>query len=1006
MDQLPPLITQFITSCEDPEKDFGATYSSQIANLISNDEISLLVLVQNLGDKLTSDDDIERSRSIHCLSSTLDNLPPNKLSRQDVNVMVEFFLGKFDDKPSIRFILKSLSILISFNGFNPSLNDNLTKILNKLVNDYDTSKHLAKIRYESFRVIESLLKNHQKKIVSDKNYCTLLIKAFLHIATGEKDPRNLILSFEICETINKNFQFDINEEVDKYFISELLDNTFCYFPISFKPPANDPYKITADQLKLKLRRALVSQDLFAKDLIQSLLEKLTSTNPMIRNDVLLTMLELVKSFQPETILVHWDIIWNGLKFEILHLDNLSGFNSNFDYLIPKGLLTIDDSDENKSVYLTLEIFNQMLEKIDNQPLDTIKEDLKEYLSINSKYFKNCVLLVSSLSTNSIEANDIFMKFLFHDEYLGKFINPNIEEDFEEDIAITINKQRDLIDCFGYALISYQIIANEEITHNALLSNKDNLIIFLGQLLQASSNIEKTLKVKIIQQYIKLIEIPSFLNTEEKKSLIQILNELVLSLNDGDILMDAIIEGMVKLIKLSNDEILKLIIEFFLPNLLVKIDNKDQSILKILERIIINYELLEIISIRLINKLDNDSEYNFKIIELILKLVYKIQNSHQFLMNSWSKFIPTLHKQILKDEKNIEIYSELIGLIVKYTEASHHQDIITQYYSIFYQNKADLNLPGFKGVNNYIIIFNKVLASIDKNVTFNISKDQLNDLINDIPTIKEPNLKIQYLQHLSIITNKFLQSDDFQDFSLQYNDLSKFEIWVWILKSFILRLDKFGMMKLTELLENCNEIPLKVFIKLFDILLKDLKIYQPNKELPKGTKIISKVTNLNVKLLYKQQMFNIILNKILSGTLDNDLKLNLLSILTKNIDANILKLRINEILPLVIESLKFDHLLTSTLANLLIIIESGNSLINDLPFLMKRLVAILDYKVFNEQIRTLALKCILELISVNEKDLILIYKTDLLNGLSASLDDPKRTVRKLTCDIRQELFELR
>lgn len=1005
MDQLPPLITQFITSCEDPEKQFGSTYSSKIADLITSNDISLLVLIQNLGDKLTSDDDIERSKSIHCLCSTLENLPSNKLSKQDVNVMVEFFLGKFDDKPSIRFILKSLSILASFNGFNPSLNDNLTKILNKLVDDYDTSKHLAKIRYESFKIIESLLKNHQKKIISDKSYSTLLIKAFLHIATGEKDPRNLILSFEICETINKNFHFDITEEVDKYFIGELLDNTFCYFPISFKPPANDPYKITAEQLKLKLRHALVSQDLFAKDLIQSLLEKLTSTNPVIRNDVLLTMLELVKQFQPETILVHWDIIWNGLKFEILHLDNLSGFNSNFDFLIPKDLMAIDDSDENKSVYLTLEIFNQMLAKIDNQPLDTIKEDLKEYLSINSKYFKNCVLLVSSLSTNLIEANEIFMKFLFHDEYLGKFINPNIEEDFEEDVAITINKQRDLIDCFGYALISYQIICKDhEETHNALLSNKDNLIIFLGQLLQASSNIEKTLKVKIIQQYVKLIEIPSFLTSEEKKSLIQILNELVLQLNDGDILMDAIIEGMVKLIELKNDEILKLIIEFFLPNLLVKIDSKDESILKILERLIINYELLEIISIRLINKLDNDSEYNFKIIELILKLVYKIQNSNQFLMNSWSKFIPTLHKQILKDHKNIEIYGELIGLIVKYTDVSHHQDILNQYYGIFYQGKGDLNLPEMTLGSEYIIIFNKVLAGIDKNVSFDLSKDQLNELITLIPTIKDPLLKIQYLQHLSIITNKFLTSDDFQDLELP-KDLSKFEVWIWIVKSFILRLDKFGMIKLNELLDN-QDIPVKVFVKLFDILLKDLKIYQPNKELPKGTKIISKVSNLNVKLLYKQQMFNTILNKILSGSLDNDLKLNLLSILTKNIDSNILKLRINEILPLVIESLKFDHLLSSTLANLLIIIESGNGMINDLPFLMKRLVEVLDYKSFNEQIRTLALRCILELITVNEKDLVLIYKGDLLNGLSGSLDDPKRIVRKLTCDIRQELFELR
>jgi DNA repair/transcription protein MET18/MMS19 len=34
---------------------------------------------------------------------------------------------------------------------------------------------------------------------------------------------------------------------------DLFDIVFCYFPITFRPPPDDPYGITSDDLKLALR---------------------------------------------------------------------------------------------------------------------------------------------------------------------------------------------------------------------------------------------------------------------------------------------------------------------------------------------------------------------------------------------------------------------------------------------------------------------------------------------------------------------------------------------------------------------------------------------------------------------------------------------------------------------------------------------------------------------------------------------------------------------------------
>lgn len=36
-------------------------------------------------------------------------------------------------------------------------------------------------------------------------------------------------------------------------LQSLFDITFCYFPITFTPPPDDPYGITADDLKDSLR---------------------------------------------------------------------------------------------------------------------------------------------------------------------------------------------------------------------------------------------------------------------------------------------------------------------------------------------------------------------------------------------------------------------------------------------------------------------------------------------------------------------------------------------------------------------------------------------------------------------------------------------------------------------------------------------------------------------------------------------------------------------------------
>lgn len=58
----------------------------------------------------------------------------------------------------------------------------------------------------------------------------------------------------------------------------MFEVTFCYFPITFRPPPDDPYGITSEHLKVGLRDCLSATPYFAKFALPLLLEKLSSSS--------------------------------------------------------------------------------------------------------------------------------------------------------------------------------------------------------------------------------------------------------------------------------------------------------------------------------------------------------------------------------------------------------------------------------------------------------------------------------------------------------------------------------------------------------------------------------------------------------------------------------------------------------------------------------------------------------------------------------------------------------
>ncbi len=103
---------------------------------------------------------------------------------------------------------------------------------------------------------------------------TTFISAVLSAVDEEKDPRNLLLTYDLLYMILKQFT---SPEVIKPFIDEIFDKISCYFPINFTPPKNDKHLITPALLKGKLARCFLATSQLAPLAIPFILDKLTAT---------------------------------------------------------------------------------------------------------------------------------------------------------------------------------------------------------------------------------------------------------------------------------------------------------------------------------------------------------------------------------------------------------------------------------------------------------------------------------------------------------------------------------------------------------------------------------------------------------------------------------------------------------------------------------------------------------------------------------------------------------
>ena len=144
----------------------------------------------------------------------------------------------------------------------------------------------------------------QRALLLDKvKHPIIYVQNVLAAVEDEKDPRNLVMSFDLIYfIITEYFQEgsialgEDSQELKEQLHESLFDAVSCYYPINFKPPKNDTYKITPEQLKHGLAKCMLASSQLGHLFIPFLLEKLGAAQRATKLETLELLTQIVERF--------------------------------------------------------------------------------------------------------------------------------------------------------------------------------------------------------------------------------------------------------------------------------------------------------------------------------------------------------------------------------------------------------------------------------------------------------------------------------------------------------------------------------------------------------------------------------------------------------------------------------------------------------------------------------------------------------------------------------------
>ncbi|XP_051274630.1 MMS19 nucleotide excision repair protein homolog [Dicentrarchus labrax] len=291
------LVEEYVSGLQDSK-------AKDTAKGVKDGQFTVLQLVEALGLSLTSSQPHTRARGVQLLSEVLQECYGG-LTEREVEVLIAFYENRLKDHYVITPpVLQGLRALTKCTVLPPG---SAVSMLRSLFQDVHVQSLMLAERACVYHMLINLMETREAEL---KGLGADFVFGFVQSMDGERDPRNLLLAFQVAKNIIHR-GYDLGK-----FTEELFEVTSCYFPINFTPPPNDPHSITREELVQMLRDVLAGTPQFAEFLLPLIIEKLDSDVLSAKLDSLQTLTACVSQYEHKDLAEFLEGLWVSLRREV------------------------------------------------------------------------------------------------------------------------------------------------------------------------------------------------------------------------------------------------------------------------------------------------------------------------------------------------------------------------------------------------------------------------------------------------------------------------------------------------------------------------------------------------------------------------------------------------------------------------------------------------------------------------------------------------------------------
>lgn len=622
------------------------------ATKLESKELKLIDLITSLEEYINNKDDAGlRAKSVYYLAEVLESVPLKVLTGQERRLLCDFILGRLKgDVEGIGSSARALLALEERGKWDP---DTAQKVMKTFV-DHTYPLRQFKLqteRYPVVQLIDMMLAKYRNAIKQMHETDRRFMDGFVSYFEGEKDPRNLMIVFSLLRVPMAEWEIQGHAQ-------DMFEAVFNYFPITFKPPPDDPYAITAQDLKDRLRACISANSDFAPYSVPALLDKLDSTSMNTKRDVLQTFQACISNYGAQTINLYSVTLWDALKFEVLNVQEEDLADETLKTLAQIAAKFTDETAEGPLLAYLRPIIKECNEHLEDAPT-------KQSHAAGR-------ILYSVSRVGPIVA-----------EKIVKGVLPTLFELYQASNSIA--KRRGLLDVFNQVVKAYhesQVLDKKSDAESLQSFAEDGLSSML-QIIAKAPKAEVSFRLAALSGMAQLVKVQTLLSGSQVNRVVDAITDLVLHERvegHGDIRAEAI-RALIEIAGSASEVVRTRAIPAFMVELPDVSDDKSQfgPMLEAFAQLSSEHQVFDTVALRIKNKLSaaryqNAPKQYYR--ALLLALLYAFTfgsplHEDGAIRNTYfAEYAEPLMKQLRdalpseRDDASTEVIGRIVNIILR------------------------------------------------------------------------------------------------------------------------------------------------------------------------------------------------------------------------------------------------------------------------------------------------------------------------------------------------------